>query len=136
MAKTLILILGDQLTPKIASLQGADPSDCVILMAEVMAEAGYADGFTARMLSSAQYSFHQNTAIAVQSELAKIGIKVNLRAQTRNLYFAKILRKSPYAKGLSFELVEELAQASSSPNQKDRQEFLELVRLAKKLAKG
>lgn len=41
MAKTLILILGDQLTPKIASLQGADPSDCVILMAEVMAEAGY-----------------------------------------------------------------------------------------------
>lgn len=41
MAKTLILILGDQLTPKIASMQGADPSDCVILMAEVMAEAGY-----------------------------------------------------------------------------------------------
>jgi deoxyribodipyrimidine photolyase-related protein len=41
MAKTLILILGDQLTPKIASLRGADPSDCVILMAEVMAEAGY-----------------------------------------------------------------------------------------------
>ena len=41
MAKTLILILGDQLTPKIASLHGADPSDCVILMAEVMAEAGY-----------------------------------------------------------------------------------------------
>ncbi|MEY4998153.1 MAG: hypothetical protein RIS00_197, partial [Pseudomonadota bacterium] len=41
MAKTLILILGDQLTPKIASMQGADPSDCVILMAEVIAEAGY-----------------------------------------------------------------------------------------------
>lgn len=44
----------------------------------LMAEAGYADGFTARMLSSAQYSFHQNTAIAVQSELAKIGIKLTL----------------------------------------------------------
>lgn len=44
----------------------------------LMAEAGYADGFTARMLSSAQYGFHQNTAIAVQSELAKIGITLTL----------------------------------------------------------
>lgn len=44
----------------------------------LMVEAGYAEGFTARMLSSAQYSFHQNTAIAVQSELAKIGIKLTL----------------------------------------------------------
>jgi len=44
----------------------------------LMAEAGYADGFTARMLSSSQYSFHQNTAIAVQSELAKIGITLTL----------------------------------------------------------
>ena len=30
---------------------------------------------------------------AVVAMLAKIGVKVNLRAQTRNLYFAKILRK-------------------------------------------
>ena len=31
---------------------------------------------------------------AVVAMLASVGIKVNLRAQTRNLYFAKILRKS------------------------------------------
>jgi deoxyribodipyrimidine photolyase-related protein len=41
MAKTLILILGDQLTPQISALRGADPADCVVLIAEVAAEAGY-----------------------------------------------------------------------------------------------
>lgn len=45
---------------------------------EMLAEAGYPDGFEVRMVSSSQYSFHQNTAIAVQAELAKIGVKVNL----------------------------------------------------------
>ena len=36
---------------------------------------------------------------AVVAMLAKIGVKVNLRAQTRNLYFAKILRKNDLAPG-------------------------------------
>jgi glutathione transport system substrate-binding protein len=45
---------------------------------ELLAEAGYADGFEARLLASSQYSFHQNTAVAIQSELAKIGITVTL----------------------------------------------------------
>jgi deoxyribodipyrimidine photolyase-related protein len=40
-SKTLILILGDQLTPDISSLQGVDPAEAVVLMAEVMAEARY-----------------------------------------------------------------------------------------------
>ncbi|MFD2238248.1 ABC transporter substrate-binding protein [Aureimonas populi] len=48
------------------------------LARELLAEAGYPDGFTARLVSTSQYSFHQNTAIAVQSELAKIGITVTL----------------------------------------------------------
>jgi deoxyribodipyrimidine photolyase-related protein len=39
--KTLILILGDQLTPAISSLQGADPANTIVLIAEVMAEASY-----------------------------------------------------------------------------------------------
>lgn len=39
----LILILGDQLTPAMASLRGADPARDVVAMAEVAAEAGYAD---------------------------------------------------------------------------------------------
>lgn len=45
---------------------------------ELLAKAGYPDGFEARLLATSQYGFHNNTAIAVQAELAKIGIKVNL----------------------------------------------------------
>lgn len=37
----LILILGDQLSPSISALDGADPADSVILIAEVMGEASY-----------------------------------------------------------------------------------------------
>ena len=38
---TLIPILGDQLSPDISSLDGADPGDCVVLMMEVMDETTY-----------------------------------------------------------------------------------------------
>lgn len=43
MTRRLVLILGDQLTPEISSLNGGDPARDVILMAEVMDEATYAD---------------------------------------------------------------------------------------------
>ncbi len=39
--KTLALILGDQLSPKIAALQACDPAHTIVLMAEVAAEASY-----------------------------------------------------------------------------------------------
>lgn len=45
---------------------------------ELMEKAGYPDGFEARLLASSQYTFHQNTAVALQSELAKIGIELTL----------------------------------------------------------
>lgn len=41
MAKAITLILGDQLTPNIASLRASDRTDTVILMAEVSTEASY-----------------------------------------------------------------------------------------------
>ncbi|AWV90786.1 vWA domain-containing protein [Bradymonas sediminis] len=41
--------------------------------------------------------------------------------------FAEVLRDSPYAKGLSLALVEELAKSASTPAQADRQEFIGLV---------
>lgn len=44
----------------------------------LLAEAGYADGFTARLLSTAQYSMHKDTAQIVQQHLAAIGINVEL----------------------------------------------------------
>lgn len=45
---------------------------------ELLAQAGYPNGFSARLLATSQYGFHQNTAVAVQAELAKVGIKVTL----------------------------------------------------------
>ncbi len=45
---------------------------------ELLAEAGYPDGFSATLLATSQYDFHQNTAIAVQAELAKVGIRLEL----------------------------------------------------------
>lgn len=45
---------------------------------ELLTEAGYPDGFTARMLSSSQYAFHQDTAISVQNDLANIGIELEM----------------------------------------------------------
>jgi len=43
MTRRLVLILGDQLTPEVSSLMGGDKARDVILMAEVAAEAAYAD---------------------------------------------------------------------------------------------
>ncbi len=43
MTGNLILILGDQLSPRISALDGADPRRDIVLMAEVRAEAIYAD---------------------------------------------------------------------------------------------
>jgi len=45
---------------------------------ELLAEAGYPDGFKATLLSTSQYGMHEQTAVAVQSELKKIGIEVEL----------------------------------------------------------
>jgi len=58
----------------------------------LLAEAGYPDGFEARMVSSSQYSFHQNTAVAVQAELAKIGIKIKLDLSDWTTRTAKIVK--------------------------------------------
>jgi len=41
MARTIVLVLGDQLCPAVAALRAADPANSVVLMAEVAAEAGY-----------------------------------------------------------------------------------------------
>jgi ABC-type transport system substrate-binding protein len=46
----------------------------------LLKEAGFPDGFTATLLTSAQYAFHQDTALSVQADLAKIGITAELDA--------------------------------------------------------
>ncbi len=47
---------------------------------ELLAEAGYPDGFSATMLATSQYTFLQDTALSVQQDLKEIGIDVTLDA--------------------------------------------------------
>jgi peptide/nickel transport system substrate-binding protein len=62
---------------------------------KMLADAGYPNGFETGMdCPNDRYVNDEKICQAVVSMLAKIGIKVNLRAQTRNLYFAKILRST------------------------------------------
>jgi len=45
---------------------------------ELLAEAGYPDGFSTTILTTSQYVFHQDTAITVQADLKEIGIDATL----------------------------------------------------------
>ncbi|MEM7026226.1 MAG: ABC transporter substrate-binding protein, partial [Pseudomonadota bacterium] len=45
---------------------------------EMLAEAGYPDGFEVTLLSTAQYGMHKDTAEVVQQHLANVGITANL----------------------------------------------------------
>jgi glutathione transport system substrate-binding protein len=45
---------------------------------ELLAEAGYEDGFSATLMSTSQYGMHQNTAEIVQDNLRAIGLDIEL----------------------------------------------------------
>jgi peptide/nickel transport system substrate-binding protein len=74
---------------------------------KLLADAGYPNGFETGMdCPNDRYVNDEKICQAVVAMLARIGIKVNLRAQTRSLYFAKILRKGDYKPGeLSFYML-------------------------------
>ncbi len=61
-------------TPEFAGAWTYDPDKAKALLAE----AGYPDGFTCTMLSTAQYGMHQSTAEVCQAYLSMIGINVQL----------------------------------------------------------
>ncbi|HTZ79445.1 MAG TPA: ABC transporter substrate-binding protein [Stellaceae bacterium] len=44
----------------------------------LLKEAGHADGFSAKLLATAQYGMHKDTASLVQQHLAEIGVQVEL----------------------------------------------------------
>jgi len=60
--------------PKFEGHWSYDPDKAKALLAE----AGLADGFTATLLSTAQYGMHKDTAEVVQQSLAGVGINVTL----------------------------------------------------------
>ncbi len=45
---------------------------------ELLAEAGYPDGFSCKLLATSTYAMHEQTALVVQDSLAKIGIQVEV----------------------------------------------------------
>lgn len=45
---------------------------------DLLAEAGYPNGFDATLLATSQYVFHQDTALTVQADLKEIGINLKL----------------------------------------------------------
>ena len=59
---------------------------------KLLAEAGYANGFTVGMdCPNDRYVNDEQICQAVASMLARIGVKIDLNAQTKSKYFAKVL---------------------------------------------
>ncbi|MGE4277419.1 MAG: ABC transporter substrate-binding protein [Lawsonibacter sp.] len=58
---------------------------------ELLAEAGYPDGFDLTIGCSSQYKFNENTAVAIQANLKEIGINVTLEASDWATFYAKHL---------------------------------------------
>ena len=64
---------------------------------ELMKEAGYEDGFTVTMdCPNDRYVNDEKICQAVASMLAKIGVKIDLLAQTKSKYFGKVLAQNDY----------------------------------------
>ncbi len=63
----------------------------------LLAEAGYPNGFSVTLdCPNDRYVNDEQICRAIVSMLARIGIKVNLLAQTKSLYFAKVLAAGGY----------------------------------------
>ena len=67
------------------------------LSKKLLAEAGYADGFTVTMdCPNNRYVNDEKICQAVAGMLAKAGIKIDLLAQPKSKYFAKVLAQGGY----------------------------------------
>ena len=63
----------------------------------LLAEAGYPDGFEVTMdCPNDRYVNDERICQAVASMLAKVGVKIDLLAQTKSKYFAKVLEQNGY----------------------------------------
>jgi len=67
---------------------------------KLLAAAGYPDGFEIGMdCPNDRYVNDEKICQAIVAMLARIGVKVNLLAQTRNKFFARVLRKADNSPG-------------------------------------
>jgi peptide/nickel transport system substrate-binding protein len=70
------------------------PKYDLALAKQLLAEAGYPNGFSVGLdCPNDRYVNDERICQAVTAMLARIGVKVNLNAQTKSLYFPKILKR-------------------------------------------
>ena len=90
------LMVAPQINGFNAALNDRRPFDVAAARA-LMTEAGYPDGFEVTMdCPNDRYVNDERICQAVASMLAKIGVKVDLLAQTKSKYFGKVLAQNNY----------------------------------------
>ena len=80
--------------PWYEDLTDVDPYDPEAAQ-EMLAEAGYADGFSFT-LETPNYDPHPITAEFIKSELAKIGVTVNINIITANEWYTKVYQAKDF----------------------------------------
>lgn len=58
---------------------------------ELLAEAGYADGFTFDLYVTSTYDFLRTPAEIIQANLAEVGVKANIVAEDWSIYLPKVM---------------------------------------------
>lgn len=58
---------------------------------ELLAEAGFADGFDLELYVTSTYDFLRTPAEVIQADLAQVGIRVNIRAEDWSIYLPTVL---------------------------------------------
>lgn len=90
------LMISPQINGYNAALDVRRPYDVAKAKA-LLAEAGYPDGFEVTMdCPNDRYVNDERICQAIASMLAKVGIKIDLLAQTRSKYFGKVLAQNGY----------------------------------------
>src|SRR3546814_4278745 len=75
-----------------SDLFGAPYKTDIAKAKKLMVDAGYPDGFSVQLdCPNDRYVNDEKVCQAVASMLARIGIKIDLLAQTKSKYFAKVL---------------------------------------------
>ncbi|MSZ68606.1 MAG: ABC transporter substrate-binding protein, partial [Actinobacteria bacterium] len=92
---TLIGSMVPPTDPWYEDLTGVNPYN-VTLAKKLLAAAGYAKGFTFR-LDTPQYDPHPAAAAFIKSELAKVGITVNINSVTDDQWYNNVYKKHDFA---------------------------------------
>lgn len=66
------------------------PSRNLALARELLAQAGYADGFTTTLLVGSQFPYQVDAAVVIKQQLRDVGIRVKIQSLESNLFFHRL----------------------------------------------